>query len=136
MACSSGVRPSDIREKQNGVENSGEGKTYHKTPSPQKTVLDPPTYDTFPPICSRPVIYLERTGTDQTNPTCWALHIVRSPPQNARYVLPPHWPFPMIGMMWRFLDVTGEYLTPLLLLPGHTHSGSSAIPPPPPPVAL
>ena len=35
-----------IREEQRGVENSGEGKTYDK-PSP-KTVLDPPTYDTFP----------------------------------------------------------------------------------------
>ena len=36
-----------FREKQRGVENSGEGKTYHKTPS-QKQFWTPP-YDTFPP---------------------------------------------------------------------------------------
>ena len=33
--------------KQRGVENSGEGKTYHKTP-PQKR-FGPPTYDMFSP---------------------------------------------------------------------------------------
>ena len=47
-------------EGKRGVENSGEGKTHYKTPSP-KTVVDPPTYDTFPPpprVCSRPVIVL------------------------------------------------------------------------------
>ena len=40
-----------------------------KTPAP-KTVLDPPTYDTFTPP---PRLFLsysfEETGTDQTNPT-------------------------------------------------------------------
>ena len=50
-----------IQRKTKGVENSGEGKTYHKNPSP-KTVLDTPhlQYD-FPP-CSRPVVLLRGDG--------------------------------------------------------------------------
>ena len=48
-----------------GVENSGEGKTYHKT-TPQNgfQLLDPHTYDAFPPppVCSRPVIFLRGNG--------------------------------------------------------------------------
>ena len=59
-----------FREKQRGVENSGEGKTYHKAPS-QKRFWTPPPYDTFPPP---PFVFallfsLEETGTDQANPT-------------------------------------------------------------------
>ena len=84
-----------VREKTRGVENSGEGKTYHKTPSP-KTVLDPP-----PPMIRFPLppsfvhalsFSLEGTGTDQTNPIFWALQnwfwrarsIVRFPPPKFR----------------------------------------------------
>ena len=36
------------QRKTRGWGHSGEGKTYHKTPPP-KTVLNPPTYNTFPP---------------------------------------------------------------------------------------
>ena len=66
------------------VENSGEGKSYHK--APPKTVLGPLTYDT---------IYLEGTGTDQTNPSFWALqNEFWRAPRIARYVLPPPLRFP------------------------------------------
>ena len=53
-----------------GVENSGRGKTYHKTPPP-KTGLDHPTYDTFPPPAFIHALSfpLEAMGTDQTNPS-------------------------------------------------------------------
>ena len=58
------------RKTKGGVENSGEGKTYHKT-SPQKRFWTPPTYDTFtpPPVCSRNVIFLRGNGhrADQTH---------------------------------------------------------------------
>ena len=59
-----------IREKQRGVENSGEGKTYHKSP-PQKRFWIPPLMIRFPPP---PFVHamsfsLEETDTDQTNPT-------------------------------------------------------------------
>ena len=63
------LSPAPPSEKNKGGGNSGEGKTYHKTPSP-KTVLDPPTYDTFPPrFVFALLISLEETGTDQANPT-------------------------------------------------------------------
>ena len=54
-----------FREKQSGVENSGEGKTYRTTP-PQKRLWTPRTYDTFP----LPSLFKQ---SGQTNPTFWAL---------------------------------------------------------------
>ena len=72
-----------------GRKTQGRGKkAYHKTPS-QKRLWTPPTYDTFPPPCSRLAFSLEETGTDQTNPTFWALQnwfwraqkVVRFPPE-------------------------------------------------------
>ena len=51
-----------FREKQRGVENSGEGKAYHETP-PQKrfwTLL--PMIRFPPPLCSRHVILLRENG--------------------------------------------------------------------------
>ena len=49
-----------------GGGNSGEGKT---NPTPPKPVLDPATYDSFPPLFVHVLSYsLEETGTNQTNP--------------------------------------------------------------------
>ena len=56
--------PINFREKQSGLENSGEGKTYHKSP-PQKRFWTPPhsRYDFPPPaLCSRHVIFLRGNG--------------------------------------------------------------------------
>ena len=47
-----------------GVENSGEGKTYHKTP-PRKRSWTTPLMVPFPPpppVCSCPVIFLRGNG--------------------------------------------------------------------------
>ena len=70
-----------------------------KNPFP-KTVLDPPTYDTFsPPVCFRPVVFLRgnrhRPGKSHfLRPPKLvlegALYGTFSPPKIARYVLPPH----------------------------------------------
>ena len=64
-----------------------------------KTVLDPPTYDTFsPPVCFRPVVFLtgnrHRPGKSHflSPPKLvleGALYGTFSPPKIARYVLPP-----------------------------------------------
>ena len=99
-----------IRENKGGVENSGEGKTYHKTPSqkrfwtppPPKNGLDPPTYDTFsPPVCFRPAVFLRGNGhrpgkSHFLRPPKLvlegALYGTFSPQKIARYVLPPHYP--------------------------------------------
>ena len=64
------LRPVIFREKERGVENSGEGKTYHKTHS-KNPVWTPPPMIRFPPP---PFVFallfsLEETGTDQANPT-------------------------------------------------------------------
>ena len=65
-----------IQRKQKGVENPGEGKIYHKTPSP-KTVLDPPPMIRFPPPFVHSMSFcLEETDTNQTNPTFWGLQKV------------------------------------------------------------
>ena len=51
-------------EKQRGGENSGEGKTYHKS-APQKRFWTPPLMVRFPPpppLCSRNVILLRGNG--------------------------------------------------------------------------
>ena len=45
-----------FREKQRGVENSGEGKTYHKTPS-QKRFWTPPPMIRFPPRLFSPCCF-------------------------------------------------------------------------------
>ena len=47
-----------LREKQRGVENSGEGKTYHKTPSQKRFWTPPPMIRFPPPVCFRPVVFL------------------------------------------------------------------------------
>ena len=39
-----------VRERQRGVENSGEGKTYHKAPPQKRFWTPPPTYDTPSPL--------------------------------------------------------------------------------------
>ena len=84
-----------FRERQRGVESSGEGKAYHKTP-PSQNGLDPPPTIRFPtPFVHALSFSLEEAGTDQTNPTFrglqnwfWrALSIARSPP-------PPYSTFP------------------------------------------
>ena len=61
------VTLASFREKQGEVENSGEGKAYHKTP-PQKTVLDPPTCDTCSPppfVHAMSFLWRERAQTRQ-----------------------------------------------------------------------
>ena len=86
-----------VREKQRGVENSGEGKTYHKT-SPQKRLWTPPPMIRFPPPpWLTPCHFLKGNGhrPDQSRflSQNWfwrARCIVRFPPEKlARYVLPP-----------------------------------------------
>ena len=74
-------------EKTRGVENFGEGKTYHKTP-PQKRFWTHP-YDTSPPppVCSHPVIFL-RGNVHRPDESHSLLYSTFSPPQNC-YVLPP-----------------------------------------------
>ena len=58
-----------FQRKQRGVENSGEGKTYRKTPS-QKPFWTPPPMIRFPPPFVFALLFsLEETGTDQANPT-------------------------------------------------------------------
>ena len=52
-----------IRERQKGMENSEEGKTYHRN-----------HFWTLPPFCPRLLSPLEEMGTDQTNPTFCSLH--------------------------------------------------------------
>ena len=47
-----------FREKQKGVENSGEGKTYHKTPSQKRFWTPPPMVRFPPPVCFLPVVFL------------------------------------------------------------------------------
>ena len=48
-----------LREKQRGgVENSGEEKTYHKTPSQKRLWTPPPMIGFPPPVCFRPVVFL------------------------------------------------------------------------------
>ena len=79
-------------------ENSGEGKTYNKNPSP-KTVWDPRTYEMFPPpISSHPVILLRGNGhrPDESHflrppKLVWegALYIIFDPPTRAIRFAPP-----------------------------------------------
>ena len=58
-----------LSQKQKGGKIQGKGTHTHTIKPLPKPVLDPPTYDTFSPLgCSRPVISLEESGTDQTNP--------------------------------------------------------------------
>ena len=40
------------------MENSGEGKTYHKTPSQKRFWTPPPMIRFPPPVCFRPVVFL------------------------------------------------------------------------------
>ena len=47
-----------IREKQRGVENSGEGKTYHKTPPPKRFWTLPPMIRPPPPRLFTPCHFL------------------------------------------------------------------------------
>ena len=79
---------SSVREKQRRGENSGGGKTYHKSP-PQKRFWTPPLMIRFPPPFVHAMSFsLEEMGTDQTNPTFWGLQnwfcrgcfMVRFPP--------------------------------------------------------
>ena len=51
-----------IQRKTKGVENSGEGKTYNKTPPQKRFWTPPPLYDMSPPVSSRPVIFLRGNG--------------------------------------------------------------------------
>ena len=54
----------DLWQHQRGVENSGEGRTYNKTP-PQKRFWNPPPPPMIrfpPPVCSRAVIFLRGNG--------------------------------------------------------------------------
>ena len=90
-----------FREKQRGVENSGEGKTYHKTPS-QKMFWTPPPPPMirfapprlFSPCCcpyrkpaqTRQIPLSEASKTGFGGRTLW---YVFPPPKIARYVLPP-----------------------------------------------
>ena len=75
------------QRKTKGGENSGEGKTYHKSP-PQKRFGPPHLWYDFPPFVHAMSFSLEETGTDQTNPTFWGLQnwfwrgcfMVRFPP--------------------------------------------------------
>ena len=88
-----------FQRKTKGGANSGEGKTYHKSP-PQKRFWTPPTYDTIsPPPCSGNVILLRGNGhrPDKSHflrPPKLVLEGVLygtffPPPKIARYVLPP-----------------------------------------------
>ena len=73
-----GDRPmSQVREKQGGGGgNSGEGKTYHKSP-PQKRFWTPPLMIRFPPpLCSRNVILLRGNGHR---------------PDKSHFLRPPNW---------------------------------------------
>ena len=79
------------------LRNSGEGKTYQKAP-PQKWFGSPPLMMISPPLCSRNVILLRGNGhrPDKSHflrppklGSNGALYSTFSPPNIARYVLPP-----------------------------------------------
>ena len=85
-------------EKQRWVENSGKGKTYHKT-TPQKRFWTPsPMIRFLPPFVhtmsfslrewaqTRPIPLSEASKTGFGGHALWYV----SPPKIARYVLPPH----------------------------------------------
>ena len=87
------------RKTKGGVENSGEGKTYHKTP-PQKRFWTPPPMirSPPPPVCSRNVISLRGNGhrPDQSHfrsPPKLFLEgtpkVVRFPPPKSHDTFPP-----------------------------------------------
>ena len=73
-ACPSSFSPSNpssawSESDKGGVENSEEREKHNIRPLP-KTVLEPPTYNTFPPPFVHALSFpLEETGTDQINPT-------------------------------------------------------------------
>ena len=80
------------------MENSGEGKTYHKTPSQKRFWTPPPMIRFPPPVCFRLVVLLRgnrrRPGKSHfLRPPKLvlegALYGMFSPPKIARYVLPP-----------------------------------------------
>ena len=82
-----------IREKQRGgVENSGEGKTYHRTPPQKRFWPPPPTMIRFPPsrlFTPCDLLWRKRAQTRQiplseaSKSGFWRGHsTVRSPPQN------------------------------------------------------
>ena len=94
-----------VRDKQRGG-NSGEGKTYHKSPPP-KRFWTPPLMIRFPPPFVHAMSFsLEETGTrpDKSHflrPPKLVLEGVLygtfSPPKIARYVLPPPLRIPNLG---------------------------------------
>ena len=106
------------KTKGGGGENSGEGKTYHKTP-PQKRFWTPPLMIRFPlPLCSRNVILLRGNGHRPDNS-----HFLRPPklvlegvlygtfppPKKiARYVLPPLCEFPKRRLLYLVKDSRGD----------------------------
>ena len=95
-----------FREQQRGVEKSGEGKTYHKTPPQNGFGTPPPRMIRPPPRLFTPCHFPWRKRA-QTRPIPLSeaskrvleklCSTIRFPPQVARYVLPPHLPFPNMG---------------------------------------
>ena len=70
-ACSTNRVLTQGRERQRGLENSGKGSTYHKTP-PQKLFFGaaPPKVPSPPPRFGNALSCpLEEMGSDQSNPT-------------------------------------------------------------------
>ena len=91
------------QRKTKGVENSGEGKTYHKTPPPKRFWTPPPLIH-FPPPClftqchfplreraqTRQIPLSEPSKTGFGGHTLWYVSFPPPPtPKIARYVLPP-----------------------------------------------
>ena len=74
-----------FREKQRGVENSGEGKTYRKTPPQKRFWNPPPSIIRFPGFVHAPVIFRRGNGHRPDESHFWrppklVFSIVRFPP--------------------------------------------------------
>ena len=81
----------EVRVFKGGVENSGEGKTYQKTPPP-KRFWTPPTYDVFSPLCPCSVIWtLSNRGNGHRQDQSHFLRPLKVVLEGARYrMLPPN----------------------------------------------
>ena len=99
-------RTSIFREKQRGVENSGEGKTYHKNPSPKRFWTPLPMIRFPAPVCFCPAVFLR--GNRHRPGKSHFLRLPKlvlegalygtfpPPPQNRTIRFAPHWPLSKI----------------------------------------